>query len=641
MRDGSSTRASGHLASARAARRRIDLDAHAAAVQALEDEIDRLPSAEAREVTRWEVAAERLRDIGYHASDEDELRAAADRARQLPEELARERPDIAARMRLALGQVHASIRDNGWAAAAADELTASARKFIEAREPDEAAAALSVLAWSVQLTAGELRAARESLTEALSLTTDPSLRAAMLSQRAQLHVWLGLLPEAQADIDAAWPLSRNGDDRAVAYVAWVAALIASLRGQRAVVESWVRRGDERRGNWADGNVTGIWYDTVMTDALARVGAVEDARGRLARLLPQADREPTAVGLAQVSFEARWGDPAVAAGAWEDLRHRPDIEPWEIARLRLLTALGDERTGGDPGPAAAEAFDLCAGLEQEAVLLSIEPAVARQLLSAAAAAGSVVASRLLEDRSRWSVRLLGGFAVSRPDGTTVALPDGVRRLLQYLAVADAPVPREAVVRWLWPEEVDGQAGRKRLRQLLHRTRGLVPDIIVVVEPERLRLAPHVTVDLTRFAAALRRARSAPDEILRLSAARGALAELGGELLPDEVLDTEWLQPARTRLALDVTWLHTTLAEQADGEGQDQRALTHARAALAADPTNETAAALAIDLLRRAGQRGQAQQLARSTQAALAALDLQPGPLLRAARERLRQRSTPKR
>ena len=636
MREGSLHRAQAQLAAARAARRRIDLELHSSEIERLEIEIEALPPGHDRSVLSWAAVAERLRDIGYVAHDDTDLRKAAHTARQVLSAAGRARPDISARLRLALGHAAARLHAPGWLPEATQHFVAAGRLFLEAGEPDEAASAMSTLAWSVQLGAGQLRAAHASLTEGLSLCESPAFQASLLSQRAQLHLWLGELDRAQSDLETAWSLAQRGDDRSIAYVAWAAATLASLRGQRGVVESWVQRGDAHRAGWADANVTGLWYEAAVVEALARVGAVDAARRRLADLLPYREREPTAVGLAEVSFQARWGDSSAAAVAWEAVRDRPDLEPWDAARLRLLVAAACERSGIPAGPGAAEAFDLCAGLEQPAVLLTIEPAVARALLPQAARAGSTVAARLLAGWTGWRVRTLGGFAVHGPDGEPVTLTGRSKRLVMYLAVNRDPVSRDHLARWLWPDAGDDAWRRERLRRVLHRTRALLPDAVESLESDRLRLSAAVTVDLRNFTDAVRDARAAQDSILRVARAREALSHVRGELLPDEVLDDDWLIHARMQLARDATWVHTVMAEHEAAHGHEDAALGHARAALAAEATNETAAALAAGVLRQLGRRGEALKVLQAAEAALAELDLQPGPLLQAARMRLESR-----
>lgn len=627
MRDETGSVAREHLAAARAARRRVDPATHAEEVGRLEAAVEALPEGPERRLLRWACIAEQLRDIGFYAPADEELRAAAATAREGLETLAGDHPDIAARLQLALGQVAARQRSSRWMESAERHLTAAARRFIDAGEREEAAAALSILAWSVQLTGGGLRAARESLTEALSISSDGSMRAGLLALRSQAHVWLGQIDAAQADIEIAWQLASEGDDRALAYVAWIAASIASLRGHREAVETWIRRGDERRGSFADGNVTGLWYDALVIDALARVGAVRNARDRLERVLAHAGSEPTAAALAEVSFEARWGDVTRAEAAWDVARQRPDVELWEAARLRLLLAGARQRAGEDPAGTAADAFELCASLEEPAVLLTSEPELARALLPLAASAGSAVAIRLLDARPSWTVRLLGGFAVHDAEGSPVSLTGQVRRLVAYLAVADGPVPRGALSVWLW-RDAAGDNAPARLRQLLYRARKLAPGLVDESVDGVVRLASPVAVDLRKFTAAAARAVGAPDEILRVAAARDALRHLGGEVLPEEVLDAAWLDGVRTRLNADAAFVHGVLAGYEREEGNAHAALEHALAVLRFESTDEAACILAVELLRRSGRRRQAASLLADTLAATAALGLAPDPRLRA-------------
>lgn len=628
--------ADAHLARARAARRRVELGAHARHVDAAAAAVERLSDGAERERLAWAVEAERLRDIGYHAVEDDELRRAEARAAEGLTSIGRDAPDVAARLHLALGQVHARLHPQGWEARAAERYRAAARHFIDATEHDDAAAALATLAWTVQLAVGTLGEARESLTEAVTIAEDPAMRAAMLSQRARVNLWLGDVSAAMDDIEIAWPLAEErGDDRSVAYVAWAAAVVASIRGQRAALATWIARGDARRGSWADDNVTGLWYDASVVEALARVGARDEARARLDRLLPFREHEPTAVGLAELAVEARWGDPAAADALWQDVRGRPDLEPWDAARMLLLLAATDPDPDG-VASRAAQAFDLCAAFEDPAFLLTFEPDVAVELAPVAAAAGSRVAAGVVRARLSWRVHLLGAGEVLAPDGRRVDLTGRARRLVRLLAAHARPMGRTEVAQWLWPEGADDEWRRGRLRRLLHRTRAQAPELVETAPGDRLRLGDRVVVDVDRLLEAATDARRARDPVIRVARAREALSHAAGDVAPPGTLvDEDWLRAVRTRVSRERTWLHTTVAEHEADEGNAEVALLHARQALEAAATNEAAAVLAADLLRRAGRRGEAARVLDDVATALTELDLAPGPALLAARERLQQ------
>jgi hypothetical protein len=173
MSGGSAERARSYLRAARAARRRVDLETHDADVERLEREVGGMPEGTERDALSRAATAERLRDIGYVATDDRALLAGARQAQELLDEIGGDDPDVAARLLLGRAQVAARLQRDGWEDQAEQRYTAAARRFLDSRELDEAAVTLADMAWTVHLAAGRLRAAQASLTEALWIGRDP------------------------------------------------------------------------------------------------------------------------------------------------------------------------------------------------------------------------------------------------------------------------------------------------------------------------------------------------------------------------------------------------------------------------------------------------------------------------------------
>ncbi|MER5639731.1 BTAD domain-containing putative transcriptional regulator [Kitasatospora sp. NPDC002227] len=139
-----------------------------------------------------------------------------------------------------------------------------------------------------------------------------------------------------------------------------------------------------------------------------------------------------------------------------------------------------------------------------------------------------------------LELLGGFAL-RTDGRELQPTVGARRLLALLAVEPNGMTRSRAAAVLWPQLDPARAGAA-LRTALHRLPGERAHLVDST-PERLRLAPHITVDLVE-----RRAVAA--QLLNLALPMGAeelsraiSCELGTDLLAD--WEEDWLSHHQVR------------------------------------------------------------------------------------------------
>jgi DNA-binding SARP family transcriptional activator len=93
--------------------------------------------------------------------------------------------------------------------------------------------------------------------------------------------------------------------------------------------------------------------------------------------------------------------------------------------------------------------------------------------------------------QFCVHLLGGFEVYR-GGEAVTLPPACQRLVALLALKRAPAHRLWVCATLWPRARTGKA-ISSLRSAMWRLRPAGAEGLVGVDPQYLRLAPHVRVD----------------------------------------------------------------------------------------------------------------------------------------------------
>jgi DNA-binding SARP family transcriptional activator len=99
-----------------------------------------------------------------------------------------------------------------------------------------------------------------------------------------------------------------------------------------------------------------------------------------------------------------------------------------------------------------------------------------------------------------LEVLGDFALSR-DGRPVNIPPAEQRLLAYVACADAPVSRNAVVSALWPDS-DPVRARGNLRTCLWRIRRVGP-VLIGSAGNGMGIDPAVSVDQRQGAHLARR------------------------------------------------------------------------------------------------------------------------------------------
>lgn len=188
----------------------------------------------------------------------------------------------------------------------------------------------------------------------------------------------------------------------------------------------------------------------------------------------------------------------------------------------------------------------------------------------------------------SVRLFGRPELLDDGRRTYLVASQLHRFVAYLAVRSDWVARDEVVFLFWPDRIDA-IGRRNLRKLLHRARGLIPGI--EVEADRIRWV--VPSDLATWR-----------DALRAEDASGALALVRGPLL--EGLDTgassafvDWLEHARAQLRTQLVEgvvARCTELERSAPEAAAELAL----ALLRIDPLDERAVRCALQTCVAAGR-----------------------------------------
>jgi DNA-binding SARP family transcriptional activator len=191
---------------------------------------------------------------------------------------------------------------------------------------------------------------------------------------------------------------------------------------------------------------------------------------------------------------------------------------------------------------------------------------------------------------WTLHLLGGFELRGRDGP-VEVPNGVQRLMAYVALQGGAVARVRAAADLWPGVASGQAAAN-LRSTLWRARR-IGELVAPGSRSVLRLSPTVRVDVHALADA------GGDGVLPL---RQPGRAFNFELLPDWFDD--WVLIERERLRhLELRVLDSE-AEQQLRRGQTAEALDTILRAIRLEPLREASHQALIRAFLRDGDRSAA-------------------------------------
>jgi DNA-binding SARP family transcriptional activator len=580
-----------------------------------------------------EVSAEMARDLVRDDDPEGAEALAVAVLGQTPAAEERTR----ARLLDTLGRVAARYKDEEHLAIAADRMTMAARSYRNQGLWSWLSYTLAILGCWVHAHRGAFDQAVAAVDEALQVIPDRrQQRAVILTFRAEILNPIGRYEEAAANLAEAESIAQViGDVRVRAYVAWERARGLSQQGDGPGTLAAIGAAESCRSDWFDG--CGGEFLADAADFLDRVGYHDLARQYLDRAKLQSEHEDFEVERATAMITARSGDPEEAERRLVALAASPWCEPMERWRVQLLRALAAERRG-DPAalPLALDALELAARLGHPGLPLIVERQAATSLLGLVAATGHPLATGLANMTFPVTVRLLGGFALTR-GGRPVDVPPGQgRQLVKLVATAGGRLTAEAAMEALWPE-ADPDASANRLRTVLNRLKDAAGDV-VVRDNRQLCLAPDVHTDVQAFTDDARRATllAAGGSREAVSAARAALGRYRGDLLPDDPYES-WAELPRQRLrsqALGLLDLCADWAARADDLDEAVRCLERA---IDLAPDEEERYLSAARRLLTQGRRGAARSMVQRARSVVESLGVQPPGSLIQLENQLRQRA----
>ncbi|CAD5370617.1 putative Transcriptional activator [Rubrivivax sp. A210] len=190
-----------------------------------------------------------------------------------------------------------------------------------------------------------------------------------------------------------------------------------------------------------------------------------------------------------------------------------------------------------------------------------------------------------------LRLLAAPALCVEEGLPQLLPANDALLLALLTI-DGAMPRDALARWLWPDNPSASA-RANLRQRVKRLQDSTQGELLSLHGTQLALGAQVGHDLADMPAALQ---ADPQ------AASGAL--LGTFEFPSNAAASEWLARARSRVQAQRQQVLSSRAEVLEQSRRLQDALPYAQRLVDESPLLEHAHRRLMGLHYQRGDRGAA-------------------------------------
>ncbi len=226
-----------------------------------------------------------------------------------------------------------------------------------------------------------------------------------------------------------------------------------------------------------------------------------------------------------------------------------------------------------------------------------------------------------------LRTFGAFLVTvgSPPQSVRVRAQSVRWLLAYLAAhGPDPIPREHVIRDLWPDTPLPRA-RRRLNHTIWLARGELGQHVILSEGDTLRLGENVTSDVQEFLSASRET--------SLPSLRRAADLYTGEFLPECYQD--WAQAKRAHLHDIYVAVLTRLVRLLGQERRYDDAITYAHDLVRAAPLDEAGHESLIRLYLATGHPAQAlRQYQRLSTLLRQELGVTPSPALQTLYERIR-------
>ncbi|MGH7572250.1 MAG: tetratricopeptide repeat protein [Gemmatimonadota bacterium] len=456
------------------------------------------------------------------------------------------------------------------------------------------------------------------------------------------------LYESAGSIRVAWPLMNLGavyrerGDLALARAVLDEALalaermgdVQGLIGARANLARILAHDDPEEANRLAEEAVQVGRSwSGLVDALIAAGWValatggrERAAGFVEEAVGEARSQRNRAGLAEALELAAMSSPLPAEATelleeatsiWGDIENPLGLARCELALARLSS-----------GPASHGRVERA---ERGLRLLGVRP-------HAAAGAAGLFAALPRGEQPPVAIRTLGGFRVLR-EGVPAAASEWqskkARDLVKILVSRRGrPVPREALMEALWPEEDPGPLAR-RLAVALATARGVfdplrrVPsDHFIGAEDSALWVdLDHLSVDVVEFladaASGMSRLRTGQSDEAR-DVLEAAEARYTGDYLEEDLYE-DWAAPLREEALSTYITVVRALAGLACDAGDPQASVDYRLRILERDPYDEEAHLGLVATLSGIGRHGEARRFYRQYVARMEELGVEPVPM----------------
>jgi ATP/maltotriose-dependent transcriptional regulator MalT/DNA-binding SARP family transcriptional activator len=488
-----------------------------------------------------------------------------------------------------------------------------------------------------------------------------AFRALALSNRGETLFRLGRLDEAIADLESARSLYTRLDSSLVSYPLWHRGEVYRERGDFALARASYE--ESIAVSEAAKDLQGL---VPALSGLARVLVEEDA-DRARELAERAVALGPVLGQTRAILARGWAELAGAdrSAASTSARQAAELATSRRDRAALAESL-ELRVAASPEPAREvqrleEALTIWRDVRQPIAEARVElalgrlgdPALARERISRAlrtfrelgarrlaAEAAALLAEPPDDDRARITIRTLGGFEVVR-DGGPIPLAAWqsrkARALLKMLvARRGRPVPRDALIDSLWPDDDPAVASRRlsvalsTVRTVLDPDRRLPADTYVGSDRRSVWVvADHLDLDFEAFLAAAATGlsgRTAPDpadDRLDPEALRQAEAAYRGDFLEEDLYE-DWAVPLREELREVYLQVVRALAALARRERDHDMAVSFSLRVLERDAYDEPAHLGLVSAYADAGRHGEARRAYRVYAGRMSELGVEAAP-----------------
>jgi DNA-binding SARP family transcriptional activator len=318
-------------------------------------------------------------------------------------------------------------------------------------------------------------------------------------------------------------------------------------------------------------------------------------------------EPVALALALRARAVNTDDHDAAVALLEEACVHADHGPSRLERALCWHALGRALLNSNRRDDGMRAMHTAASIAEAIPAPTLIASVRRDCERAASRQARARTVDRRSEATTASVRVLGEFTVFDCAGNDVT-PTGVPgRAVRIVAAAGGRVHLEELADRLWDDDADAARLRRRLRNVLGRSR-TDDGPLLVRRDELVQFAPSVMIDAHRFEEMARTALAAGDGPEAVDAILTAVSLYSGDLLPTDPYE-DWATLPREHLRRCYLMLVDRGAALLSASRELDIAIDLLERGISHDPYDDQRFLVAADLNERVGRVAAARSLRR--------------------------------